>query len=99
MLVSTLQLLIVCLTVLLVVMAVTGRKTAQGGTPVFAGLSAGQDVVVHIADGQSVRGSILRCDHACLLLTGAVLLAGGAETKMGGVVRIPCEGVALIQEL
>lgn len=83
---STFQLLIVCVTVLLlaalVVACVLARSAPVEIPGVFAGLSAGQEVVVYLDGGQIVRGTVVRSDGS-LTVGGAVFIADGTETKVG----------------
>jgi hypothetical protein len=95
----TIQLLIVCVTVLLIVLVSASHISAPVPPDVFAGLAVGQEVAVHIGDGISVRGGVVRHEPACLMLGSAVLISGGSETKLGGTIRIPSGEVALLQEL
>lgn len=97
---TTFQLLIICVTVLLIVFVVASHSSAAPvAADVFAGLPAGQEIAVHIGDGLSVRGAVIRSEPACVVLGGAVLIASGSETKLGGTIRVPAGEVALLQEL
>lgn len=92
---TTVQLLIVCITAIFLVGMVLVRP--KGGLPsrvgIFDGLEAGRQVKIELEQGQSVIGAVLRAENGVVTLTGARLLTPGAATKeIPGEVRVPEQG-------
>jgi hypothetical protein len=92
---TTLQLLIVCITVLFIVALVT-RKEQPEPIGVFDDLGVGDKVAAYTSDGQSVIGLVASTPNGRLILSDAALVTGGSEVKLGNV-RIPGDAVHLVQ--
>jgi hypothetical protein len=93
---TTLQLLILCATVLAVVLVLAAVMHGGGGASVE--FPNGTTIVVHTRDQRSLRGTVVRAPGH-LALEDAVYLQGGTEQPVGGTVRIPAANVAWVQEL
>ncbi len=109
---STLQVFLVCLTVivlgvilLLVPFALAAARPqiepptrAPAAPSVFGDLIPGQQAAVHLEAGQLIKGAVARVTHDRLDMTGAVLVSGGTETPLNSV-RVAAGTVQLVQEL
>jgi hypothetical protein len=95
--VSTVQLVIVCITLVLIVAVVASSRnpTGQGASTL---VEQGQQVALHLGDGQSVRGKVVNVEGGVITLKQASLLDAGTETPLGGTARITQGGVTLAQE-
>lgn len=59
---------------------------------------AKQTVVVHMSDGVSVRGVLIRAYKDCLVIHHAAYLSGnGEETRVDGEVILPRKNLSWIQ--
>jgi hypothetical protein len=103
--VTTLQLLIICGTVLLLAVLAAAAfaarpESAEDTEPPDAPAwpPAGATVVVHTVDERSVRGIVVEgAGHVAL--QGAQYLDNGAAQPMGGIVAVPLGNVGLVQVL
>ena len=98
---STVQLLIICITVLALAGIVLSRAEPRRspGRSIFADLYPGERVAAHLEGSQSIEGVVSDWEDGHLTLRDAKLLSGGASTAMGGLVRVPERGVIAVQEL
>jgi len=99
----TIQLIIVCATVLILAGIAAGtlkdtlaRQSAEpeASDGVLAALEPFDKALVHIGDGQSVSGIVHTAESGVLTLTGGELLTGREKTSLPGVYHIP---VSVIQ--
>lgn len=93
---STLQLLIVCFTLLALAVIYAGTRARTVEPPL---VTEGR-VSLSIEGGQSVDGFVVPGPSGFVSLTGATLHTPGAKaTSMGGVQRLRESSVTLVQEL
>lgn len=108
---TTLQLLIVCVTVLLIVSIhyeMAKRTPESENTPeappvpppsLFDGLKLGTQVAVHQSEGQALKGAVAAVEPGYLVLTGVQLVTKGTPAEMGGRVRVAERPSVVVQEL
>jgi hypothetical protein len=106
--VSTPQLIIVCVTVLLLAVVIAAVVSASrsahlphrqaGGVGVSPWGDIGTTLVVHTLDGRSLRGT-LRAFGQYVELEDAAYLLDGAEHPVGGTVHVPESNVGWAQAL
>jgi hypothetical protein len=95
--VATLQLVIVCATVLWLTALVTGRPKSRPAD-VFAGLAVGDRVAAYTDGDQSIQGIVAAPVNGQLLLREAQLFTAGSQTGLGDV-RLVSDNVRLLQVL
>lgn len=107
------QLIVICATVLLLALIPAllafdaRRRPAAAPDPIDAvgpahafPYTAGDLVVVHKLDGQSLQGAFaLRTDDGDLVLDDVTMLAGGAEHDVKGRWTIPANRIDCVQGL
>jgi len=98
---NTTQLLIVCVTLLLIVLVRSASREASPCTPadLFDGLKEGDKLAIHLADGQSITGTVVDTTPGRVRLGDAVLRGAGQEQQLGGRVRVPTSSAIAVQEL
>jgi hypothetical protein len=102
---STIQLLIVCATLLWLAGIALPALTRQAPAPappsgIYDGLCRGQVVSVGTGDGQTVVGAVHEQRAGYLLLIDAkVLTPGQAEQPLPGMTRLAQHGVQVVQEV
>lgn len=94
---STVQLVIVCLTLVALAWISTKREPAAARTASI--VDVGQVVALHVGDGQAVRGKVCSNDAGIVILENASLLSGGQEEALGKRARVAEGSVELVQEL
>lgn len=103
---STVQLVILCITVLLLA-GIFANARARPGAPEkvpersMSLVHVGAKFALHLDEQQSVTGVVtaLEDEGETIVLADPELLSGASAAKMGGVVRVPARSVVLTQEL
>lgn len=98
---TTLQLLIVCVTVLAVCALAASSWAARGvpaGPDSECDLPLESNVAVHLLSGSSVRGRVIQSGMV-VRLADASAIAGGNTSSLGGTVVIRADRVDWSQEL
>jgi hypothetical protein len=102
--VSTLQLLILCVTLLfallIVYWGVLPARSEDEAEPTYDPfLPDKATVVVSTLDRRSVQGVVIHSTPEYVSLGGAAYTESGTEVKMSGVVRVPRTNIALVQDV
>ncbi|HEY3021802.1 MAG TPA: hypothetical protein VGJ32_16505 [Solirubrobacteraceae bacterium] len=97
---TTLQLAIVCVSVLTLAAIVVAGRSATGAPPAPpATASLGDRVVVHTLDQRSIRGTLDALGGGVVTLRDAAYLEDGQAHPLGGEIRVPARNVAFTQQL
>lgn len=100
---STVELLIVCLTVLLIVclyrapVALAVARTRAHEPDLLA--EVGQSAVLNTLDERSLRGVVMKSRPEYIELAEVTYSGNGAGTKMMGRARVPASNIAFVQDV